>query len=72
MLKMMEAFSNANEYCAVALCVNASNLHQRVSEHGNTHSHGEKQLLPGEGDPDMLFVDRKAQIQQFELTVVPV
>ena len=26
MLKMMEAFSNASEYCAVALCVKASNL----------------------------------------------
>jgi hypothetical protein len=39
MLKMMEAFSNANEYCAVALCVKASNLHQRGSEHDNTRSH---------------------------------
>ena len=26
MLKMMEAFSNANEYWEVGLCVNASNL----------------------------------------------
>jgi hypothetical protein len=28
MLKMMEAFSNASEYCAVALCVKASNLRE--------------------------------------------
>lgn len=40
MLKMMDAFSNANEYCAVALCVKASNLHQTVLERGNTRSHG--------------------------------
>jgi len=26
MLKMMEAFSYANEYCEVGLCVKASNL----------------------------------------------
>lgn len=26
MLKIMEAFSNAREYCEVGLCVNASNL----------------------------------------------
>jgi hypothetical protein len=30
MLKMMEAFSKASEYCAVALWVKASNLDQGV------------------------------------------
>lgn len=31
MLKIMEAFSNAREYCAVDLCVKASNLEERES-----------------------------------------
>jgi hypothetical protein len=29
MLKIMEAFSKASEYCDVGLCVKASNLHQK-------------------------------------------
>ena len=40
MLKMMEAFSKASEYCAVALCVKASNLRRAVVRTRGAESEG--------------------------------
>lgn len=71
---MMEAFSKAREYWEVGLCVNASNLgycQQLVRPVGEKVS-VVGASAPGEGDLDVLFVDREAQVEQLKLAVVSV
>ncbi len=78
-MNMMEAFSNASENCEVALCVKASNLDRRhVSSNllvlGRYYvDRVAKQLatelavwagnIPRKGYPDVLLVDREAQVE---------
>ena len=76
---MMEAFSKASEYCEVDLCVKASNLEESKqcstfgAQGGESGKDGRRgKDVPGEGDFDVLLVDRKPEIQQLELAVVSV
>ena len=82
MLKMMEAFSNANEYWAVDLRVKASNLWSEVRSAHETQGlrigrlrDGQKSgraNVPGKGYLDVLLINGKAQIQQLELAIIPI
>ena len=59
---MIEAFSNAREYCEVGLCVKASNLEERDMlvrhlERQNGHD------VPCERHFDMILIHREPQIQ---------
>lgn len=66
---MMEAFSKASEYCAVGLCVNASNL---VSVSHSASCYPRRCSVPGKLDLDVVLVDRKPQVQKLQLAVVSV
>lgn len=73
MLKMMEAFSNAREYCAVDLWVKASNLIRTMLVYWGAWPRSiVKKGAPCKRDFDMLFVDGKPQVQELKLAVVTV
>ena len=71
---MMDAFSNAREYCDVGFCVNASYLISMSPRSAKNpapivYSSGDS---PGEGDLDVIFVHGKPQIQQLQLPIVSI
>lgn len=56
MLKIMEAFSKAKEYCEVGLCVNASNLNTRYQHPQEDDIFGSL-YPPSERYLNVVFVD---------------
>lgn len=72
MLNMMEAFSKAKEYWEVGLCVNASNLRERLAACQRGPRHASFINAPCKRDLDVLFVDGEAQVEQFKLAIVSV
>lgn len=66
---MIEAFSKAREYCEVGLWVNASNLIECQQRRAKTDRGTD---VPGEGDLDVLLINREAQVEQFQLAIVSV
>lgn len=66
MLKMMEAFSYASEYWDMGLWVKASSLtvmsKKQVTAGARVSSVSGEIDVPGEGDFDVIFVDRETQV----------